>query len=69
MGQFGERVQVDIVYIRDLSGSNHPVLGMVDMATLLQQAVRLHSRASAHVADQFRRSWFDALWISFGLRS
>ena len=57
MGQFGERVQVDIVYIRDLSGSNHPVLGMVDMATLLQQAVRLHSRASAHVADQFRRSW------------
>ena len=27
------------------------------MATLLQRAVRLHSRASAHVADQFRRSW------------
>ena len=57
MGQFGERVQIDIVYIRDLSGANRPVLGMVDMATLLQQAVRLHSRASAHVADQFRRSW------------
>eukprot|EP00435_Cladocopium_sp_Y103_P048026 s386_g14.t1 len=57
MGQFGERVQLDIVYIRDLAGANHPVLGMVDMATLLQQAVRLHSRASAHVADQFRRSW------------
>ena len=57
MGQFGERVQLDIVYVRDLSTTNHPILGMVDMATSLQQAVRLHSRASAHVADQFRRSW------------
>ena len=37
--------------------TNHPILGMVDMATSLQQAVRLHSRASAHVVDQFRRCW------------
>ena len=57
MGQFGERVQLDVVYVRDLSSTNHPILGMVDMATSLQQAVRLHSRASAHVVDQFRRCW------------
>lgn len=57
MGQFGERVQLDVVYVRDLAGNNHPILGIADMATSLHQAVRLHSRASAHVADQFRRCW------------
>ena len=57
LGQFGERVQMDIVYMRDLTGTNHPVLGMIDLATTFQQAVRLQSRATDHVLDQFRRSW------------
>lgn len=57
MGQFGERVQLDIVYIRDLSGCNHPVLEMVDLATTFQQAVRLLSCSSEHVLDCFRRAW------------
>ena len=57
MGQFGDRVQMDVVYVRDLSGTNHPLLGIADLATSLHQAVRLYSRASAHVVDQFRKCW------------
>lgn len=25
MGQVGERVQMDVVYVRDLSGTSHPI--------------------------------------------
>ena len=46
-----------VVYIRELSGSNHAVLGMVDMATALQQAIRLPSRNAEHVLECFRRCW------------
>ena len=55
MGQFGEPIQMDVVYVRDLSGTNHPLLGIADLATSLRQAVRLYSRASAHVVDQLRK--------------
>ncbi|CAK9028994.1 unnamed protein product [Durusdinium trenchii] len=54
---FGERVQLDIVYVRDLTGSNHMILGMVDLATSFQQAVRVQSRNAEHVLEMFRRAW------------
>ena len=57
-GQFAERVQADMFYTRDLSGGNHPVLGAVDMATNLQQAIRLVSINAQHVWDSFRAMWF-----------
>ena len=54
-----ERVQLDIVYIRDMAGTNHAdaVLGIGDLATHLRQAVRLISRKSGHVLSQFRQAW------------
>ena len=56
-GQFGEHIQMDVVYVRDLSGTNHPILGIADLATSLHQAGRLYSRAAAHVVDQLRKCW------------
>ena len=56
-GQFAERLQADLVYIRDLSGTNHAVFGAVCMATNLQQAGRLLSRAPNHVLDVLRQIW------------
>lgn len=38
-GQFGDRLQADRFWLRDLMGKNHCLLGMVDMATNYQQAV------------------------------
>ena len=35
MGQVGERVQMDVVYVRDLSGTSHPILGIADLAPSL----------------------------------
>ncbi|CAK8996955.1 Copia protein (Gag-int-pol protein) [Cleaved into: Copia VLP protein, partial [Durusdinium trenchii] len=57
LGQYGERVQLDIVYVRDLTGSNHMILGMVDLATSFQQAVRVQSRNAEHVLEMFLRAW------------
>ena len=57
-GQFGERVQADVFYTRDLASGNHPILGVIDMATNLQQAIRLVSLNAQHVWDSFRTIWF-----------
>ena len=56
-GQFGERLQADVVYIRDLSGTNHAVLGILCTATSLQQAGRLMSRNPCHAANTMRQLW------------
>ena len=45
-GQFGDRLQIDRFWVRELTGTNHCLLGMVDMATSFQQAVRLDDYGS-----------------------
>ena len=37
MGQLGDNIQMDIFYARTVDGQNHPMLGIVDEATNLQQ--------------------------------
>ena len=56
-GQFGDRLQIDRFWVRELSGNNHCLLGMVDMATSLQQAVRLDDYGSEAVYEAMRRTW------------
>ena len=57
-GQFGDRLQADRFWIRDLTGHNYCVLGMVDMATCYQQALRLKSANSADALEAFKTLWF-----------
>ena len=56
-GQFGERIQIDRFWIRDLQGVNHCFLGVVDMATTYQQAVRLEANGSEYVYSILSKMW------------
>ena len=56
-GQFGDRLQIDRFWVRELTGTNHCLLGMVDMATSFQQAVRLDDYASEAVYESMRTTW------------
>ncbi|CAE7665208.1 GIP [Symbiodinium sp. CCMP2592] len=55
--QFGDRVEADIFYIRDLRGRSVPVLGVVDCATRLQQAAVLPSRDPEDLYEALERVW------------
>lgn len=55
--QFGDRLQIDRFWVRDLAGNNHCLLGMVDMATSLQQAVRLDDFGSEAVCPMTWSLW------------
>ena len=57
IGQFGERIQCDAVWIRDLQGHNHPILGIVRMSTNLQQAIRMVSRSPSNALDGLIHAW------------
>ena len=56
-GQFGDRLQIDRFWVRELTGTNHCLLGMVDMATSFQQAVRLDDYGSEAVYESMRITW------------
>ena len=56
-GQFGERIQIDRFWIRDLQTVNHCFLGVVDMATTYQQAARLEFNGSEYVYSILSRMW------------
>ena len=56
-GQFGDRLQIDRFWVRDLTGTNHCLLGLVDMATSFQQAVRLDDYGSEAVYESMRMTW------------
>ena len=63
--QFGDRVEVDIFYIRDLTGQSCMVLGAVDVATRFHQAALLQSRDPQEAYDAL-----DSMWLRpFGLMS
>lgn len=57
-GQFGERLQVDRFWIRDLQGDNHCFIGVVDMATTFQQASRLEQFGSGYTYSVLQKMWF-----------
>ena len=66
IGLFGDQVQMDIVYVRDLTSRNHIVLGIIDEATHLHVAIRIPSRKPADTFKAFRTAWitpFGALLI------
>ena len=56
-GQFGDRLQIDRFWVRDLTGYNHCLLGAVDMATSFQQGIRLVDFGSEAVYEALRTMW------------
>ncbi|CAE7840841.1 RE2 [Symbiodinium necroappetens] len=61
--QFGDRVEVDIFYLRDLQGRSCMILGAVDVATRVHQAGFLRSREPQDAYDVL-----DNIWLKpFGL--
>ena len=57
-GQFGDRLQIDRYWVRDLTGANHCFLGIVDMATNYQQTIRLTGQGAKDVYHALCQVWF-----------
>ncbi|CAE7366584.1 GIP [Symbiodinium natans] len=57
VGQFAEQLQADLFYVRDLSSTNHALLGVTCLATKLYQAAILESRDPQVVLNEFDRLW------------
>ena len=57
IGQFGDELQMDVFYCRTLTSQTFIVLGMVDRATGLQQAVIIPDRSGDAVFEAFEKIW------------
>ena len=57
IGQFGDELQMDVFYCRTLTSQTFIVLGMVDRATGLQQAVVIPDRSGDAVFEAFEKIW------------
>ena len=57
IGQFGDELQMDVFYCRTLTTQTFIVLGMVDRATGLQQAVIIPDRSGDAVFEAFEKIW------------
>ena len=55
--QFGDRVQIDIVFVTDMNGLSYPVLGIICPTTVFHQARRLPSRDPRDVYICFTDIW------------
>ena len=55
--QFGDRVEADIFYIKDLKGRSCMVLGVVDVATRFHQAAILKSREPQDAYNALEMIW------------
>ena len=55
--QFGDALQMDIVYCRDTAGANFPVLGVICETTHLHTATVLESRAPEETFRKFMLCW------------
>ncbi|CAE7750496.1 RE2 [Symbiodinium sp. CCMP2592] len=67
--QFGDRVEIDLFYLRDLRGRSCMVLGAVDVATRFHQAAILSSRDPQDAYDAFEAMWLRpfGLMVQVGL--
>ena len=57
MGQFGDEVQMDVVYCRTLNSTTIMVLGAVDRATGFHQAAIIPDRNSSTMFESFEQMW------------
>eukprot|EP00435_Cladocopium_sp_Y103_P069341 s209_g33.t1 len=57
MGQFGDEIQMDVVFCRTLTSQTFMVLGAVDRATGLHQAALLPDRNASTTFETFEQMW------------
>ena len=57
IGQFGDELQMDIFHCRTLQGESFKVIGIVDKATGLHQAIAPTENSSSHMFDCFEQIW------------
>ena len=55
--QFADRIQMDIMYVRDIRGVNHMILGIIDEVTHLHIGALLKDRTPEEVNRQFQLAW------------
>ena len=55
--QFGDAVQMDIFYVRDIAGKNYMFLGVIDEVTHLHLACLTQSRSPAEISSRFQTAW------------
>jgi hypothetical protein len=55
--QFGDVVQMDLVYVRDITSTNHIFLGIIDECTHLHMALLLSDRSPEEVTFKFTTHW------------
>ena len=67
--QFGDRVEADVFYVRDLQGKSCMILGAVDVATRFHQAAVLKSRDPQDAYDALEMIWLRpfGLMVQIGL--
>ena len=61
LDQFGDQLRMDMVYVRDVTSTNHAVLGIICEATHLHVAIRLPSRNPSDVCGGFKNAWSRSL--------
>ena len=67
--QFGDNIQMDIVYIRDITSKNYAVLGVICESTHLHAVALLDNREPEHVCEQLRQVWLDPYGLPLTLRT
>lgn len=63
VGQFGDELQMDVFYCRTLTSTTFIVLGMVDKATGLQQAIVISDRSGDTVFEALEKAWLQPYGI------
>ena len=67
--QFGDRLQMDIIYVRDIKSTNYMMLGVIDEATHLHIGILLDNRTPEHVSEQFQLGWCRSFGYPLRLRT
>ena len=57
VGQFGDEVQCDFIFLRTINGQSIPVLGLIDRATGFHQAVTCSTKDSNEVFQKMIQVW------------
>ena len=66
--QFGDLLQADIFYARDIAGKNYLVLGVICETTHLHAAALVGSRNPNEIADAMFNIWFNPYGLPLTLR-
>ena len=67
--QFGDVLQIDLVYVRDISAKNFCFLGIIDEATHLHMALIMSSRVPDEISYQFTTYWARAFGFPLKIKA